>query len=64
MFIFPQVFFNSNFQVMLGFANLTSITASIGKLPNNVGLRKFKHKVFRTEKTSNFFLMVKMLLQY
>ena len=39
---------------MLGFDNLTSITASLGKLANNVGLRKIKHKVFRTEKTSNF----------
>ena len=46
--------FSFSLQVLLGFVNVTSIAASIGKSVNNVGLRKFRDRVFRTEKTSNF----------
>ena len=54
IFIFPEMFFSSRFQVVLAVTNITSIRAGLGKLVNNIGLKKFRRRISATEKTSNF----------
>ena len=54
IFIFPEMFFSSRFQVVLAVTNITSIRAGLGKLVNNIGLKKFRSRISATEKTSNF----------
>ena len=53
IFIFPEMYFSSRFQVVLAVTNITSIRAGLGKLVNNIGLKKFS-RISATEKTSNF----------
>ena len=57
------MFLNSSLQVALGFTNVTCITGCASKLVNNMGLKKFRDRVFTTEKNVQF-LTAKMLLQY
>lgn len=40
IFIFPEMYFSSRFQVVLAVTNITSIRAGLGKLVNNIGLKK------------------------
>ena len=48
------MFFSSNLQIELGFTNVTKNTACTGKLVNNIGLKKFRDRVFTTKKIYNF----------
>ena len=48
------MFFNSSLQVTLGFANITSIVVCTSKLVNNIGLKKFRDRVFTSQETSSF----------
>ena len=48
------MFFSSSLQIELGFTNVTNNTACTSKLINNIGLKKFRDRVFTTEKIYNF----------
>ena len=54
IFIFPEMYFSSRFQVVLAVTNITSIRAGLGKLVNNIGLKKVRSRISATEKTAKF----------
>ena len=48
------MFFDSNLQVALGFASVTSITACTNKLVNKIGLKKFRRDSLQLKKLPIF----------
>ena len=56
------MFFNSSLQVTLGFANITSIVVCTSKLVNNIGLKKFRDRVFTSQETSSFITLASFVM--